>query len=113
MAEGYDYNKEHLVCHGVDDSVFPDPDSVTRSSAQRPGRRRPRILREERDRALNPRPSLWVKLLKRPRSCGAQLNPVRGQIQPRSTLTCSQGMLSPSSAMAASKAAMSSASSNA
>jgi hypothetical protein len=58
MAEGYDYNKEHLVCHGVDDSVFPDPDSVTRSSAQRPGRRRPRILSQERDHALNPRPSL-------------------------------------------------------
>ena len=45
MAESHDYNEKHLSFHGVDDSVFTDPDSVTRSTAQRPRRRWARILR--------------------------------------------------------------------
>jgi hypothetical protein len=31
MAKGHGYDKEHVVVHGVDDSVFPDSDSVTRA----------------------------------------------------------------------------------
>jgi len=111
IAEGHDHNEQHIVSHGVDNSVVPDPDSVTRSTAKRPGRRRARVLGEQRDGALNARPSLSVQFLQRPRSRGAQLDRVGGHTQPRSALTCSQGMLAPSSAIEASKAAMSSASS--
>jgi hypothetical protein len=33
MAKGHDHNQQHIVCHGVDDSVVPNPDSIPRSTA--------------------------------------------------------------------------------
>ena len=77
MAEGHDHNQQHIVCHGVDDSVVPNPDSIPRSTAQRPGRGWARILGEQRNRASNSRPSLRVEFLQRPSGCGAELNSVR------------------------------------
>ena len=111
VTEGHDHNQQDIVGHGVDDSVFTDSDSVARSTAERPGRGRARVLGEQRYGALNARPNVWVQFLERPRSRGAQLDPVGGHTQPRSALTCSQGMFAPSSAIDASKATMSSVSS--
>lgn len=113
VPQSRDHNKEHVVLNGVDDAVVTDPDAPTRWALQRTGSRRSWILCEQRDRALDATADLGVELTKSPDCCRSEFDPVGGHTQPRSALTCSQGMLGPSSAIAASKSATSWASSKA
>ena len=113
VAEGDDDNEEHVVLDGVDDPVIADSHSVTDSTFQRSRGGRSGVLRQQCDGSLDAGPDPRVDTAQCPDGRGSDLDPVAAQVQPRSALTCSQGMLSPSSAREASKAAMSSASSKA
>lgn len=113
MSEPHDDHHEHVVLDGVDDPVVADPDTKTRPTLQRACPRGSRILGEQRDCALDPAANLRVELAQGADCRRAKLDAIRAHSQPRSALTCSQGMFGPSSAIAASKAATSSASSRA
>lgn len=113
VTEPDDHHGEDSVVDGVDDAVVPDADAQTVSPLERPGSRGTWVLREQPDGALNAVPDLRVELAQRSDGRWAKFDPVRAHAQPRSALTCSHGMLGPSSAIAASKATTSSASSSA
>ncbi len=113
MSKIDDHNEEHVVFDGVDNPVVSDPDPESWSTSQRPGCRWPWVGREEGNRSLDTGAGFRIQLAKCPRRGWPDLYAVGVQAQPSSALTSSQGMLGPSSAIAASKAVMSWASSNA
>jgi hypothetical protein len=106
-------DKQNVAVNRVDDPVVTDPNVRTWTALQRTGGRRTRIVCQQSDGTLEATTDGRVKLAYCPYSGRSQLDPVIAHVQPRSTLTSSQGMFGPSSAIAASKAATSSASSNA
>ena len=71
VAESHDHNKQHIVRLGVDDSVVPDPDSVSRSTAEGPGRGWARVLGEQRIFSLSDRE------LRKPASLSASVSVAR------------------------------------
>ena len=108
VAEAHDHDQHHIVVHGVADAVVADADAKTRPALQGSRARRARVLCQQGDRALNALSNLRIELAQGPGRCRAKLEAVFAHTQPRSALTCSQGMFGPSSAIAASKAATSS-----
>ena len=108
----YDY-QEYVVFNRVDDAVAADPDPQPGPPPQRASRRWSRVFSQERDRALDAPANLRVELSQRANGRRPKFYAVLAQSQPRSALTSSQGMFGPSSSMAESKAATSSASSSA
>ena len=113
MAERHDDHHEYVVGHGVDDAVVTHPDPETGSTLQSSGGRWMRVVRQQCNGALKSVTNRRIELPESSNSGGPQLDAVLAHIQPRSALTCSHGMFGPSSPIAASKAAMSSASSRA
>ena len=113
MAERHDDHHEYVVGHGVDNAVVTHPDPETGSTLQSTSGRWTRVVRQQCDGALKPVTNRRIELSEGSNSRGPHLDAVLAHIQPRSALTCSHGMFGPSSAIAASKAAMSSASSKA
>lgn len=111
VAERYDDYEQHVISDCVDNPVVADAHPIGRSASQRPGGGWPWILREQRDRSLNPRLNVGIELAKGSSRCRPDLDPVGAHCQPRSVFTCSQGMLAPSSAIASSNADTSSVSS--
>lgn len=103
----HDRHEKYVVRNGVDDAVVTDANAQTCATLQRPGCRWSWVLREQGDRSLDATANLGVKLAKSP-DCGRpEFDTICAHAQPRSTLTCSQGMLGPSSSIAASKSATS------
>jgi len=113
VAERDDDDQEHVVVDGVDDAIVTDPNAESGSALQGAGGRWTRVVRQEGDRTLHAVTYRWVEPAQRSDSPGAQLDAISAHSQPRSALACSQGMFGPSSSIAASKAATSSASSRA
>ena len=113
MAKPDDDHQQHVVLDRVDDPVVADPDTKTRPTSQGACTRRARILGEQRDCTLDPTANLRVEVVHGADCRRTKLDAIRAHSQPRSALTCSQGIFGPSSAIAASKAATSSASSRA
>lgn len=113
VAKRDDDNQEHVVGDGVDDAVVPDTDAKGGSSLQGAGARRTRVLCQQGDGASDARTNLWIELAQGSGRGGAKLDAVLVHVQPRSALTWVHGMFGPSSFIAASKAATSSASSSA
>src|SRR5215470_8643079 len=112
MADSDHQHDEAVVLHLVHDSV------VTRAHAQQPvlpdqhhGAGWPGIVREQLDGCLDAALGGPVELGQGAGGGRPELDAVGHS--PRSVLTCSQGMLSPGSSIAARAAAMSSASSRA
>ena len=113
MSDRDDYDQQYVVLHGVDDAVVAHSHAETRSVSQGSGGGWSRIASQECNRTLDAFANLRIKLAECSGGGGAKLDPVVGHDQPRSALTSAQGMLSPSSAIASSKAATSSLSSSA
>ncbi len=108
-----DDDQQHVVLDGVDDAVIAHADPESGTALKCTCARRARVLGEQRDRTLNPTADLGVELAQSAYGGWAKLDAIGAHSQPRSALTCAQGMFGPSSAIASSKAATSSASSNA
>lgn len=113
MPERDEDDEENVVLDGVDDAIVTDPHAESGSALQCPGGRGTRVLCQEGNRALDPATNRRVELAQRSYGRWSQLDPVSGHSQPRSAFACSQGMFGPSSFIAASNAATSSASSRA
>ncbi len=113
MSEPHYDDQQHVVLDGVDDAVVPDPDTESRTPLQGSRARWPRILGQQCDGAVDSSPNVGIELAERTGCGGTKLDAVGAHSQPRSALTCSHGMFGPSSAIAASKATTSSASSRA
>ena len=113
MSKPHDDHQEHVVFDCVDDAAIADPDTKTWPTLESTCARRSRILGEQGDCALDATTKLRIELAQGAGCRRTQLNAIRAHSQPRSALTCSHGMFGPSSAIAASKAATSSASSSA
>ena len=113
MSKPHDDHQQHLVLDCVDDSVIAYPDAKTGPALKRTCTWRTRFLGEQRDCTLNPPANLRVELAQSAECRRTELDAIRAHSQPRSALTCSHGMFGPSSAVAVSKAATSSASSQA
>ena len=109
----HDDDEENVIGNRVDDAVVTDPNAKARATLQSASSRGPRVLCQQRNDTLQSMTHRRVELTQGANGRGSQLDPVLAQVQPRSTLTCSQGMFGPSSFIAASKAAASSASSKA
>jgi hypothetical protein len=86
VPDGDDDDQEYVVGDGADDAVVADTDPEARSSSQGARGWRARLLRQERDGALDPLADRWVELLQRANRGGTQLDAV-GHVQPRSALT--------------------------
>lgn len=113
MTDGDHDNDKQSVLDRVDDAVVANPNSPPGSSAKLTRGWGPRILSQQSDCASQAIASLRFDLAQLTRSGRSELDPVAAHAQPRSCFTCSQGMLAPSSAIAVSKAEMSSISSSA
>ena len=113
MPERDDHDEKHIVLNGVDDAIVTRPNAESWSTLQGAGGRGTRVLRKQGDRALDPATNRRIELAQRSYGRWSQLDPVLAHSQPRSAFACSQGMFGPSSFIAASNAAMSSASSRA
>lgn len=111
LPQGHHYHQENVIGDRVDDPVVTYSHPTARPPSQLSRRRWSGILGQKRDCALDTGPDTWIELTQCPGSGRAHFNAVAAHTQPRSALTCSQGRLSPSSAIAASNAAMSSISS--
>lgn len=111
MAKGNDHYEQHVLLDRVDDPVVADTNPVAGTTAQRPGGWWPGIFSQKGDGTLDPGADAKVELAHRPEGGGANFDAVAAHAQPRSARTCSQGTLSPTSAIAASNAATSSVSS--
>src|SRR5580693_4841980 len=107
MAQRYDDDQEDVVGNGIDDPIVADPNAEPRSTPQGFGRWRAGIGGQKGDRPLDARAHVRVELAKRSSRGRPDLDAIATHVQPRSALTCSQGMLGPSSAMEASKASTS------
>ncbi len=108
-----DDNHKSVVLNRVDDAVVPHANPESRPATQGTRCRGPRVVRQEGDCSLDTWANVRVEFAECPDRGRAQFYPIEAHAKPRSALTCSQGMLGPSSAIAASKAATSSASSRA
>lgn len=113
VSERDNDNQEDVVLHGVKDAVVADSNTKTRSALQCACTGRARIFGEQGDCALDASTDGGFELAQGTGGCRTELDPIPAHAQPRSALTCSQGMFGPSSAIASSKAATSSASSKA
>ncbi len=113
MPKPHDDDQQHVVLDGVNNSIVTDSDSKTRPALQSTCTWRARILREQSDCALNSPASLRVEFAQGADGRRSKLDAIGAHSQPRSALTCSHGMFGPSSAIATSKPATSSASSRA
>lgn len=113
MPERHDDDEEHIDLDGVDDSVVTDSDAKSSSAPQGSRSWRSGVVRQQEDRALNTPAILRVEPAEGSHRRGPQLDAVLAHSQPRSAFTCSQGIFGPSSTIAASNAATSSASSKA
>ena len=108
-----DHDEENIICNRVNDAVITDPNAKAWATLESARSRRARVLRQQRNCTLQAMTDRRVELAQGANGRRTQLDPIVAQVQPRSTLTCSQGMFGPSSFIAASKAAASSASSKA
>ena len=113
MTQPHHDHHQYVVLDRVDDAVIADADTKARAAPEGPCTWRSRIVGEQGDRAVDATANLRVELAQVARRGRSKLDPISAHTQPRSALTCSQGMFGPSSAIAASKATMSSASSKA
>jgi hypothetical protein len=100
----HDHNEEDSIVDRVNDPVVAHPQPIAGPSSKWARRWRTWILSEKCDGALNARLHGAVNLANLTQSCWPELDPKVGHDQPRSIFTCSQGMLFPSSANAASNA---------
>ena len=107
MPDGDYDDQENTIIDCVNDPIVTDSKSVTVATSKRPRRWRAWILRKECNRPLITRLRGAINLAKFAKRRRSEFNPVRAHDQPRSVFTCSQGILSPTSDRAASKAATS------
>src|SRR5665811_1578695 len=113
MPDPHDDDPQDVVLDRVDDPVVADADAQIAGSIFQGARtRRPWVHRQLQAGPPNPSTHLRTHLAQASLGCRQNLNGI-GHVQPRSRMTCSQGMGSPPSARAASTAATSSSSSNA
>lgn len=91
-----------LSVNRIDDPIVTHPYPKTGSVLEGNGRRWPRVLRQHRYGATDAIADLGIEFAQRPERSGPELDPTGSHAQPRSTLTWSQGMLGPSSVIAAS-----------
>ncbi len=113
LSDPHDNHQQYVVLDHVNDPITTDADTQARPTLESTRTRRARILGEHSDCTLDAPPNLRVELAQGADCRWTKLDAVRAHSQPRSALTCAQGMFGPSSAIAASKAATSSASSSA
>lgn len=106
-------NDKEPIIDCVDESIVADPNSPPGTAVQLARGWGARVLCEESDGAPESIASLRFNLAKLTYSGRSELDSVVAHVQPRSCFTCSHGMLSPSSDIAASKAEMSPISSSA
>jgi hypothetical protein len=66
MAKGDDHHEKEIVGNGVDDSVVTGSNSKPWPTAQLPRGWRSRIVSQEGDDSLNPKPDFRVELPQRP-----------------------------------------------
>ena len=104
MTDCHYDNEKDVVIDGVNDSIIPDTESKAWPTPKCPRSWWTRILSEESDSTLNARLNGTVNLADLAQRRRSKFDSVIGHDQPRSLFTCSQGMLLPSSAKAASKA---------
>ena len=110
VAEGKHDDKEDVILDGIDDAVVAHPHAVGAWGSEYLSSWGSRVGGEEGDGAPEAvRVLLWNGSQSFDRG-GSKLNAI-GHCQPRSALTCSEGMLSPSSASASLNARSSSRSS--
>ena len=113
VSEPDDDDQQDVVLNGVEEAVVADSNSKTWSALYCARTGRARIFGKQSNRASDASTDRGVELAQGTDGTWAELDPISAHAQPRSALTCSQGMFGPSSAIAWSKAAASSASSNA
>jgi len=112
MTERYDNHEEDIVVDSVDDAVIADAYPKSGSASQRSGCGWSWVMGKKCDCPLNAGSDILVEFAQGSHRRWADSNAVGAHVQPRSTLTCSQGMFSAFSAIASSKASASSASSS-
>lgn len=112
-GQGHDDDQQDVILDGVDVPIdtYPNPPPGTAAERFR-GRPGWRVLGEKRDDAADAVALRGIEFAQLTQRCRTDFDPV-GHAQPRSTRTCSQGMLGSASAMAISNAATSSACSTA
>jgi len=113
MPKAHHDDQEHVVFDRLDDLVIGDPDAKAWPAPNSPCSGRPWISGKQRDYALDATTNLRVELAQGAGCRRTKRYAILAHFQPRSALTCSHGMFGASSAIAASKAATSSASSKA
>ena len=107
------HDDEQPIIDCVDDAVITHSYPPSRSPATLSRRWRTGIYSQQGNRAPEPFLGLVIELPQLARSGRPELDSIAAHVHPRSCFTCSQGMLSPSSDIAASNAEMSSISSSA
>lgn len=112
-TNGHHHNQEDPVINGVNDSVVAHPEPIAGSPTKWSGCRWTWIVSEKGDDTLNAWLNGAVDSSNLKQCRWSEFDSVITHNQPRSIFTCSQGMLFPSSAKAASNATMSCDSSNA
>lgn len=112
VPECNDDDEQDIILDGVDNAVVTHPDSVGVAGSELLCAWGSGVLAKQGDCPPNSRGVRSRDGTQSFDRAGPKLNAI-GHCQPRSALTCSQGMLSPSSASASSKACSSSRSSNA
>jgi hypothetical protein len=113
MADRDDQNEKHIVMDCVQDAIVAYANAKLRSSAESPRYGWPRILAEERNCSPNSRLDCGIQFRQRSPGCWPQFDSIAAHVHPKSALTSSQGIDGSFSAIAASIAATSSASSRA
>lgn len=61
MSEPHDDDQEDAIVHRIDDAVVPDSDAQARPSLQSSRARWARVVRQQRDGALDPKPNSWIE----------------------------------------------------
>ena len=113
MTDRDHHDDEQPIIDCVDDAVITHSYPPSRSPAKLSRRWRTGIYSQQGNRAPEPFLGLVIELPQLARSGRPELDSIAAHVHPRSCFTCSQGMLSPSSDIAASNAEMSSISSSA
>lgn len=87
MPEPYDDDQQDLVLDCVDDAVVTYPDTKAGPTLEGTCTRGSRIVRKQRNRALEATTNLRIKLAQGPGCRRTKFDAVDGHCQPRSALT--------------------------
>ena len=87
MPEPHDDDQQDLVLDCVDDAVVAYPDTKTRPTREGTCSWGSRIVREQRNRALEATTNVRIELAQGPGCRRTQFDAIDGHCQPRSALT--------------------------